>query len=282
MSKKGYCVLEDLINKGIKHKISKVISSKNSSVQQDFFDEILNLCEENSINFHERKESFKIDTKYSISVSWRWIINIKKNHQLIVLHDSILPKYRGFIPLVNSLINKEKNIGVTGLFANENYDEGEIIIQKSLKIKYPIKIIDAINLICNLYSEIVFYLIQNISDLKCKKQNNKDATYSLWLNDEDYFVDWNKSADYISRFIDSVGFPYSGAKTKIKSSTFLIISALALNDVKIENRKVGKVIFIRNSFPVVVCGEGLLKILEIKDLNGNNILPLQNFRTIFK
>ena len=49
-----------------------------------------------------------------------------------------MPKYRGFAPLVNSLVNGEKIIGVTALFASEEYDNGDIIMQSSVDITYPI------------------------------------------------------------------------------------------------------------------------------------------------
>ena len=46
---------------------------------------------------------------------------------MIIFHDSLLPKYRGFAPLVNSLINQEKEIGVTAIKASQNYDEGDTV-----------------------------------------------------------------------------------------------------------------------------------------------------------
>ena len=51
----------------------------------------------------------------------------------------------------------------------------------------------------------------------------------------------------------------------------------------IENREPGKVIFIENSNPVVVCGHGLLRITELlDDETGYPLLPLSSFRTRFR
>ena len=60
-----------------------------------------------------------------------------------------------------------------------------------------------------------------------------------------------------------------------------VFKALSVNDVKIENRTPGKVIFMEDGFPVVVCGFGLLKILEAQKENGHSIFPLRSFRTRF-
>jgi methionyl-tRNA formyltransferase len=53
------------------------------------------------------------------------------------MHDSLLPKYRGFAPLPNALINGEREVGVTALFASEEYDMGDIVCQRRLAVEYP-------------------------------------------------------------------------------------------------------------------------------------------------
>ena len=87
----------------------------------------------------------------SIAISWKWIIEL--NNTLLVLHDSILPKYRGHLPLVSQLIDGQEEIGVTAILGNEKYDEGDIVYISKSKIKYPIKIKDAIKIINECYCE---------------------------------------------------------------------------------------------------------------------------------
>ena len=86
---------------------------------------------------------------YQLAIGWRWLISGTEN--LIVLHDSLLPKYRGFAPLVNSLINGEQEIGVTAIWAGPEFDAGEIIFQEKAGICYPIKIQEAIEIVSGLY-----------------------------------------------------------------------------------------------------------------------------------
>jgi len=113
-------------------------------------------------------------------------------------------------------------------------------------------------------------------------QAEECASYSLWRDEEDYFIDWTTSATTIKRFIDAVGFPYKGAASILDGKIVRILQAEALDDVKIENRSPGKVIFIRSSRPVVVCGQGLLRIDELKDEHGSVLLPLPKFRMRFR
>jgi len=56
----------------------------------------------------------------------------------------------------------------------------------------------------------------------------------------------------------------------------------ALPDVSIHNRTAGKVIFVQKGQPVVVCGEGLLRIEKAHYAQeGHPILPLKGFRKRF-
>lgn len=58
-----------------------------------------------------------------------------------------------------------------------------------------------------------------------------------------------------------------------------VLEAALIPNVIIENRDVGNVIFIKNKFPVIVCGWGLIKLLKvINDKTGINMLPFDSFR----
>ena len=204
---------------------------------------------------------------------------------IIVLHDSLLPKYRGFAPLVNQLINGENEIGVTALFASEEYDRGPIIDQRSSPVTYPIKIGEAIDKVSVLYADLVERIFDKVGSsitLPEKIQDESQATYSLWRDGQDYRVDWALDDESILRHINAVGFPYLGALTEMDGIPIRIISAEIQPDVVVEIRHPGKVIFMRGDRPVVVCGSGLIRVTEaFYDENGATIFPLKKFRIRF-
>ena len=284
MTQKGYEVLK-AIAEDFRDNINAVISSRDLSIQKDYYEEIKEFCIRHGILFYDRADAYVINSQYAIAVSWRWLIN-KPPTQLIVLHDSLLPKYRGFNPLVSALINGEKKVGVTALLASERYDRGDIISQFAIELSYPIKIQDAIELMISSYKEMALRIIQKIANgetMQTVKQNEKEASYSLWRDEEDYKIDWSQSSEYIKRFIDAVGFPYKGAATTVSNKIARILDAEVVKDVKIENRTPGKVIFVEGFKPVVVCGTGLLKINEIvDDQTKKSLLPMSRFRIRFK
>jgi methionyl-tRNA formyltransferase len=285
MTEKGLTVLKTIIENFGASQIAFVVSSKDESMACDFFDEIVNAAKFNNIPLYMKNENPNEKASIVFAISWRWMINPSLYQKVIVFHDSLLPKYRGFSPLVSALINGEKILGVTAIFATDEYDKGEIINQDSIVVTYPLLIKDAIQALTESYRRLAIHIINKIREgnLISYKQNEADATYSLWRNSDDYFIDWSWDAERIKRFIDAVGFPYQGALSNLDSEVLRISKCVVCDDIKIENRVAGKVIFIENNYPIVVCGKaGLIKILEMtKVTSQENALPLKKFRSKF-
>lgn len=286
MTKKGFMALEGLLEAYGKSIIERVIVARDEQVSQDYADQILDLCDEKGIKVFERREAGDITSRYVIAISWRWIIpNVNGKSDLIVFHDSLLPKYRGFSPLVNQLIQKETAIGVTAFLATSGFDEGPIVGQTSTGIEYPIKIEEAIDKVSSLYKELLISICGGIikgKPLIGMPQEEKEATYSLWRDENDYIIDWAQSSEYIKRFIDAVGYPYLGAVTKMEGKTVRIIEADIEKDEIIINRDCGKVLFIKDGEPIIVCGKGMLRIKKAYyEDTKESILPLSKFRTRF-
>ena len=284
MSKKGLTVLEEIIINGLSSSIEQVIASKDLSISNDYYNEMKELCKKHKIHFYDKKEKYKINSNFAIAVSWRWIISLNKT-KLIVLHDSLLPKYRGFNPLASCLLNQEKEIGVTALYATKNFDAGPIIDQSSTLIDYPIKLKDAIDIICKNYAEVCLKIVKKIKNEKeilSVPQDETRATYSVWRDEQDYRIDWKKSSNEILLKINTLGEPYLGASAFINNKKIRILEAEVYNDLKVENRHVGKVLLKEDEFPVIICGKGLIKIKSaICDKSKKSILPMKKFRVRF-
>lgn len=288
MSRKGFDVLKAIVLIGFKNIEIEVVVGRDKNIQADYASEIISLCNDYQLVYYERSQvNLFSENKYdySLTIGWRWMIENDRN--LIVLHDSLLPKYRGFAPLVSALINGESQIGVTAIFANNiGYDKGEIIIQKKIEINYPIKIDSAITFVSNLYVQIVIELlnkIQTSSKIRSFKQDDSLATYSLWRNEDDYYINWNMPSTYIERFVNALGYPYKYAKTILGNEIIRIKDVEVVEDVIISNRDTGKIIFFDRVYPVVVCGKGLIKIKSaFYEKTGENFLPTKYFRIRFE
>jgi methionyl-tRNA formyltransferase len=286
MTEKGFEVVKRAIEVR-KDIIDFIVIGTDSNVENDFSEQIIELARSENVKFFLRnKEPSVDDDTYIFAISWRWMISHPMN-KLVVFHDSILPKYRGFVPLVNMLINGESQIGVSAIFGSSEYDRGYLIAQKSSKIEYPITIFEAIQLNNQNFIALVEEIILKILDgenLVGTPQNENEATYSIWRDTDDYRIDWSKSSDEIKRFIDAVGSPYLGASTSTsRGEDVRVLEAEVIDDVFCELRHVGKVIFITDGLPTVICGKGLLRInrAHLVGLENETYLPMKSFRVKF-
>ncbi len=283
MNQKGLQTITRIIQEGLSSSIEMVIGAEDKEIENDYYEDIRNITLSHNIPFFNRNTNPSISSNvFKLAIGWRWIIN--ESHNLLVIHDSLLPRYRGFAPLVNALINGEEVIGATMIFAENEYDTGDIIFQEQLNITYPIKIEEAISRVATLYESMTIKLLTFLNTgetLPRSKQNESLASYSLWRDEEDYQINWHDSSERIERFINSVGYPFNGAKCYVNDKEYRILSAEQVNDVLIENRTPGKLIFKSNNHPVVVCGKGLLKITSLVD-DKNNKHSFNQFRLRFK
>ena len=283
MGRKGFYTLETYVLRLQGASIAYVIGARDNALARDYYDDIQDLCTRAGVPFYDRKEAGDVAVDYRFALGWRWLI--PNTERLIILHDSLLPRYRGFAPLVNALINGEKQIGVTALFAGASYDTGPIVGQRSLDVHYPLRIATAIEALAPLYAELVISIATKIlkgETIEATDQEEAEASYSLWRNEDDYRIDWSLSAASIRRSIDALGFPYRGANAWADDEKCRILEAEEVDDVRIENRDAGKVIFLKGDFPVVVCGTGLILLKKVVyDASGEDMLPLKRFRTHF-
>lgn len=285
MGEKGAYTLSELLREYGPGIIEYAVVGSDKNVINDFSGEIRDRCSSESIRVFDRKDMLPEFDGYAFAIGWRWLISANEN-RLIVFHDSLLPKYRGFAPLVNMLINGEKEIGVTALYAAEEYDAGEIISQKSIAVEYPVKIEDAIHKIRVLYAENAIKIVGMIlngmrppSTAQCQDS----VTFSPWRDILDYNICWSWDAAKVARMIDAVGYPYAGACTSLDGKRVYIDEATAHMDINVEaaSDHLGKLIFIRDGKPFVVCGKGTLEIIDGHYEDGTQLLPIDKFRSRF-
>lgn len=280
MGYKAFFVLKAIVQAGKSNKINHVVIGTDPHVLNDYSNIIADFLAENKIDYSFRGEHIPHNHHLAIAIGWKWIIS--NQAKLIVLHDSLLPLYRGFNPMVTQLIDGVEKIGVSAILASVNYDEGDIVCQESIEINYPIKIKEAIEKVSICCARCIDNIMLRVEsgDIQGTPQDHTLATYSVWRDEEDYLIDWTQDSGHVKRFIDSVSYPYSGAKTFMNGIKIVIYESDSLPyDLKIHNRDPGKVIKLENGFPIIICGKGLIKIKEAQYIeNMESCLPLPKFR----
>lgn len=149
----------------------------------------------------------------------------------INLHGSLLPKYRGAAPIQYSLLNGDKETGITLMEMVDKMDAGCIFYQSKVTID------DSDN--CELLTkklEKAAYLCVNEGLLdvingtnKGIEQNEEEVTFTKKINEEDQKILFNNSAFSIHNKIRALNpnpgcyFQYKNVKYKISSSKLVDI-----------------------------------------------------------
>jgi methionyl-tRNA formyltransferase len=284
MNEKGLAVLRAILGAVPADTVAAVVVQRDPAVERDFLDEIVALARSAGVPTAGRGEQLPPHS-FAIAVGWRYMI--EQESKLVVFHDSLLPRYRGFAPLVNALINGETEIGVTALWGEERYDRGAIIDQAATAASYPLTIQQAIDALIPLYERLAASVAQRLTagrQIVAREQDEREATYSIWRDEDDYRIDWGADATQVARFIDAVGPPYNGAYSFLGSQKLVILGAEVVDEsIEFELRHPGKVFSISAGMPSVVCGEGLIRLTSVIDAQtGESVLPWGRLRARFR
>jgi len=224
-----------------------------------------------SINSEKlKKELLKYNPDFIFVASWseklkKDIINLPKIAAINV-HPSLLPKYRGPNPYQRTIMNGEEKTGLTFHLINENFDGGEILLQKEIEILKTDNGKTLKNKTCNLARSAIFELLKSMSEeiIITIKQNEKEATYFPQITSKDVLVDFNNSWDKIDAQLRGL-YPWANGYFKINNFYF-----------KITNFKIKE---FKHSLPagkVLKKGKKSLKIT----LNDNKVIVFRNLKGI--
>jgi len=283
-TKKGLRVTERLSGE-FRSDLAAVCSFLERNVTESHFSQIHSLCKNLGIAFFDWKdvrddvESLVKDLgiTHVFLVSWGFRLPAEINkylkNKMIVFHDSLLPKYRGFAPLPTAIIRGDKEIGFSVLFAEEEIDKGDIILQKRFCLPPTMYISEAIDIIAQGYSEVIGEVIGLLKKgkIKVSPQDESKATYSVWRDDKDKEIDWKQSSEQIFNFIRALGGPYGGAYTFLKGKKIFVFESRIRTDLNFEIRQPGKLWTISGKTATVICGSGMLEIKKCFREDGSPV-----------
>ena len=193
----------------------------------------------------------------------------------INVHASLLPKYRGAAPIQWSVIDGEKETGVTTMYMNEGLDTGDIID----KVVVPIdKKETGGSLFDKLAIEGGKLILKTLIELENgtavrTPQDDSKSNYAGMINKQLGKIDFNKSANEIERLIRGLN-PWPSAYTQMDGKTLKIWDA-DVDDSENDSAP-GTITEVGKDFIRVATGKGSLKILELQ-LEGKKRMKTRDF-----
>jgi methionyl-tRNA formyltransferase len=215
-------------------------------------------------NNNEEFEYFKnINADLAVVVAYGQIIpkeflNLTKKG-FINIHASILPAWRGAAPIQRSIMNLDKETGITIMKIAEQLDTGPICNTYKINLENNLNAQDISEQLSSLAAEKILDNIDNILDDKAKfiEQNHAQATYASKIQKLEGKIDWGENALNIIGKINGL-YLVPGAFFVFKGERYKILKADIGNGIG----NPGEVV---SDYLEVACGNGQsIKIKEIQ------------------
>ena len=229
--------------------------------------ETLNIEYRTPSSLKNNKEEYKylkeLDADLAIVVAYGQIIpkeflNLVKKG-FINIHASLLPKWRGAAPIQRSIMNLEKETGVSIMKIGEKLDTGPIC--NSYKIK--ITELDNAEIISEKLSLLAAKkILDNIDDIledkiEFKEQKHNEATYASKIDKSEGQIKWTESAENIIGKINGL-YPSPGAFFIHKGERYKILKAELASGI-------GEIGDVLNDYLEISCGnKKSIKVINIQ------------------
>ena len=182
-------------------------------------------------NNHEEFEYFKtINADLAIVVAYGQIIpkeflNLTKKG-FINIHASLLPRWRGAAPIQRSIMNLDKEVGISLMKIAEQLDTGPVCNTYKINLENNL---NASNVSDKLSSIAAEKILNNIDDILEDKanfidQDHSKATYASKIQKAEGEINWNEDAKKINGKINGL-YPVPGAFFIYKGERYKTLKA---------------------------------------------------------
>ncbi|WP_018682480.1 methionyl-tRNA formyltransferase [Actinokineospora enzanensis] len=159
----------------------------------------------------------ELDPDVIVATNWRtWIpprIFALPKRGTLNVHDSLLPAYAGFSPLIWALINGESEVGVTAHMMDDTLDAGDIVLQRAVPVGPRDTSADLFAKTLALFGPITVDGLAEIAAGRTDftKQDRSKASFFHKRAEEDLRIDWTWAADELDRLVRAQSAPYPSA-----------------------------------------------------------------------
>ena len=250
---------------------------KNSPIHN--ISEILNLEVRTPLNLKNNENEYNflknLKADLAIVVAYGQIIpeeflNLTK-YGFINIHASLLPKWRGAAPIQRSIMNLDKETGISFMKIVKKLDEGPVCKKLNIKISEKDNYDTLSDKLSSLASENMLDIIDDIFEEKVlfEEQNHEKATYAKKILKSEGEIKWNENAENILGKINGL-YPSPGAWFVYKGERYKILNA----ELGFKSDQAGKVV--DNNLEIACGNNKSIKVIQIQR-QGKNIQNIGEF-----
>ena len=278
-------ILKSLYQNGYPISVVYTQPPKKSNRGQKFNKSPINLFSENislkirtpnflKNNIEEEEYLNELNPELILVVSYGQIIPKKllkiPKYGFLNIHASLLPKWRGAAPIQRSIMNLDKETGISIMKINENLDEGPVCNQFKLKISKNMNAEELSEKLSLMASEKILDILDNIYDHKTQfmNQDHSKVSYAKKIEKIEGKINWDENADKIIGKINGL-YSFPGAFFLFNGERYKILKA----EKSHASGEPGTVI---SENLEICCGEGSVKVLIIQR-EGKRVQQINEF-----
>lgn len=198
------------------------------------------------------------------------ILDIPK-YGCINVHGSLLPKYRGAAPIQWSVINGEKETGVTIMYMVKALDSGDMILKRKMEITDDDTYETLHNRMAYVGADALIEAMELIEkgDVNAEKQEDSLATTAPMIKKDMGKIHWSRNSEEIRNKIRGFN-PVPGAYTEYEGEILKIFKADIVEGY--EKGEAGEILSVdkKKGF-IVKTGNGALLIREVQAKGGKKM-----------
>jgi methionyl-tRNA formyltransferase len=187
-------------------------------------------------NEEEYKYFKSIDADLVIVVAYGQIIPKKfldlTKKGFINIHASLLPKWRGAAPIQRSIMNLDKEIGLSVMKITEKLDTGPVCNTYKIDLKNKLNASDIADKLSLIAAEKILDNIDDILEDKANfiEQDHSKATYAAKVQKVEGKINWSDNAQNINGKVNGL-YPVPGAFFIYKGERYKILKAEIANGI---------------------------------------------------
>ena len=144
----------------------------------------------------------------------------------INIHASLLPKWRGAAPIQRSIMNLDKEVGISIMKIAEQLDTGPVCNSYKINLQDNLNASQIADKLSSIAAEKISFNIDHILEDKAQfiEQDHSKATYASKIQKAEGEINWHESADKINGKINGL-YPIPGAFFIFKEERYKILKA---------------------------------------------------------
>ncbi len=205
------------------------------------------------------EELLKIECDYIVVAAYGQILPlaILEHAPCINLHASILPQYRGASPIQQTILNGDKQTGVTAMLMDVGLDTGDILKIDKIDVSDDEMVESLFDRLTVTASELTIDILKNFSSYTPIKQDDIQSTHCAKISKKDGEVSFSDATTLYNKYRAFTPWP-----------AIYLESGLKLKEIELLDKdssyESGKILSIDKDSIVVGCKKGSIRLFKVQ------------------